>query len=149
MISALVAAGIAGGYLASPRLKEVHWQAGDRPLPAPQVSVGGESPLFVVEGWEADITASSPQSLWTALPVVTAPRVGAAERVGGFLVRLGPAQNGGKACHGDLLRASCWPRTSKCLISSRTLQPNQCAMADWRGQATGPPPGPQIRARFW
>jgi hypothetical protein len=74
MISALVAAGIAGGYLASPRLKEVHWQAGDRPLPAPQVSVGGESPLFVVEGWEADITASSPQSLWTALPVVTAPR---------------------------------------------------------------------------
>jgi hypothetical protein len=108
MISALVAAGIAGGYLASPRLKEVHWQAGDRPLPAPQVSVGGESPLFVVEGWEADITASSPQSLWTALPVVTAPRVGAAERVGGFLVRLGPAQNGGKACHGDLLRATCW-----------------------------------------
>lgn len=47
MISALVAAGIAGGYLASPRLKEVHWQAGDRPLPAPQVSVAGESPLLV------------------------------------------------------------------------------------------------------
>jgi hypothetical protein len=47
MISALVAAGIAGGYLASPRLKEVHWQAGERPLPAPQVSVAGESPLFV------------------------------------------------------------------------------------------------------
>jgi hypothetical protein len=30
-ISALVGAGITGGYLASPRLKEVHWQAGDRP----------------------------------------------------------------------------------------------------------------------
>jgi hypothetical protein len=47
MISALVGAEIAGGYLASPRLKEVHWQAGERPLPAPQVSVAGESPLFV------------------------------------------------------------------------------------------------------
>jgi hypothetical protein len=27
MISALTSAGMAGGYLASPRLKEVHWQA--------------------------------------------------------------------------------------------------------------------------
>jgi len=34
MISALVGAGITGGYLASPRLKEVHWQAGNRPPPA-------------------------------------------------------------------------------------------------------------------
>jgi len=47
MISALVGAGITGGYLTSPRLKEVHWQAGDRPLPPPQVSVAGESQLFV------------------------------------------------------------------------------------------------------
>jgi hypothetical protein len=47
MISALVTAGIAGGYLVNPRLKQVHWQAGQRPLPAPQVSVAGESPLFV------------------------------------------------------------------------------------------------------
>jgi len=47
MISALVTAGTAGGYLVNPRLKEVHWQAGQRPLPAPQVSVAGESPLFV------------------------------------------------------------------------------------------------------
>jgi integrase len=47
MISALVSAGIAGGYLASPRLKEVHWQVGDRPLPSPPVSVAGESQLFV------------------------------------------------------------------------------------------------------
>jgi hypothetical protein len=47
MISALVGAGIAGGYLVNPRLKEVHWQAGDRPLPPPLVSVAGESLLFV------------------------------------------------------------------------------------------------------
>jgi integrase len=47
MISALVAAGIEGGYLASPRLANVHWQAGDRPLPPPRVSVAGESGLWV------------------------------------------------------------------------------------------------------
>ena len=47
MITALVAAGIAGGYLANPRLANVHWQAGDRPLPAPQVTVAGESALWV------------------------------------------------------------------------------------------------------
>jgi integrase len=48
LISALVGAGIRGGYLASARLKEVHWQAGrDRPGAAPKVTVAGESPLFV------------------------------------------------------------------------------------------------------
>ncbi len=47
MLSALVAAGIEGGYLASPRLAKVHWQAGDRPLPAQRVSVAGESGLWV------------------------------------------------------------------------------------------------------
>ncbi|MBO0815926.1 MAG: tyrosine-type recombinase/integrase, partial [Actinobacteria bacterium] len=47
MVSALVSAGIDGGYLASPRLARVHWQAGDRPLPAPKVTVAGESPLLV------------------------------------------------------------------------------------------------------
>jgi len=47
MISALVSAGLDGGYLANPRLAKVHWQAGDRPLPAPQVSVAGESVLWV------------------------------------------------------------------------------------------------------
>jgi integrase len=47
MLSALVAAGISGGYLTSPRLREVHWQAAGRPLPAPQVSVAGESALLV------------------------------------------------------------------------------------------------------
>jgi hypothetical protein len=47
MISALVGAGIEGGYLASPRLAKVHWQAADRPLPSPQVSVAGESGLWL------------------------------------------------------------------------------------------------------
>ena len=47
MISALVSAGLDGGYLANPRLAKVHWQAGDRPLPAPRVSVAGESGLWV------------------------------------------------------------------------------------------------------
>jgi len=47
MLSAVVAAGIKGGYLTNPRLAMVHWQAGDRPLPAPQVTVAGESVLWV------------------------------------------------------------------------------------------------------
>jgi integrase len=50
MISALVAVGIFGGYLVSPRLRQVHWQAGERSLPAMQVSVAGESALFVDPG---------------------------------------------------------------------------------------------------
>jgi len=47
MISALVSAGLDGGYLINPRLAKVHWQAGDRPLPVPAVSVAGESGLWV------------------------------------------------------------------------------------------------------
>ena len=47
MISALIFAGIEGGYLASPRLAKVHWQAGNRSLPSPRVSVAGESGLWV------------------------------------------------------------------------------------------------------
>jgi integrase len=47
MISALVSAGLEGGYLANPRLARVHWQAGDRELPAPKVTVAGESALWV------------------------------------------------------------------------------------------------------
>jgi integrase len=47
MISALVTAGIDGGYLVNSRLARVHWQAGDRPLPAPMVSVAGESVQWV------------------------------------------------------------------------------------------------------
>jgi integrase len=47
MISALVSAGLDGGYLANPRLATVHWQARGRPLPAPKVSTAGESGLWV------------------------------------------------------------------------------------------------------
>ena len=46
-LSAMVTAGIAAGYLTSPRLKEVHWQAGGRAAPGPQVAIAGESALFV------------------------------------------------------------------------------------------------------
>jgi integrase len=46
-LSAMVSAGIKGGYLTNPRLREVHWQAGDRPVPEPQVSTSGESALWV------------------------------------------------------------------------------------------------------
>ena len=46
-LSAMVTAGITGGYLTNPRLREVHWQAGHRPAPAPQVSMQGESAQFV------------------------------------------------------------------------------------------------------
>jgi integrase len=47
MISALVGAGIEGGYLVNPRLAKVHWQAAARQLPAAPVSVAGESALWV------------------------------------------------------------------------------------------------------
>jgi integrase len=47
MISALVAAGIDGGYLLNPRLAKVHWQADGRALPSVAVSVAGESMLWV------------------------------------------------------------------------------------------------------
>jgi integrase len=47
MISALVGAGIEGGYLVSSRLAHVHWQAAGRPLPPRPVTVAGESTLWV------------------------------------------------------------------------------------------------------
>ena len=47
MLSAMIGAGIKGGYLASPLLAEARWQAGDRLLPAPAVTTAGESPLWV------------------------------------------------------------------------------------------------------
>jgi integrase len=47
MLSAMVGAGIKGGYLVNPMLAGVHWQAGDRLLPAPKVTVAGESALLV------------------------------------------------------------------------------------------------------
>jgi integrase len=46
-LSAMVAAGITGGYLTNPRLREVHWQPGNRPAPAPQVTMQGESAQYV------------------------------------------------------------------------------------------------------
>jgi hypothetical protein len=50
MISALTGAGITGGYLANPRLKDVHWQAKGRLVAVPRPAVGGESALFVDPG---------------------------------------------------------------------------------------------------
>jgi integrase len=47
MISAMVGAGIRAGYLTSSRLGDVHWQAGTRAEPEAQVSVAGESPVWV------------------------------------------------------------------------------------------------------
>jgi integrase len=46
-LSAMVTAGIKGGYLANPRLREVHWQAAGRPVPEPEASTSGESGLWV------------------------------------------------------------------------------------------------------
>ena len=46
-LSAMVTAGIKGGYLANPRLREVHWQAAGRPVPEPEASTSGESALWV------------------------------------------------------------------------------------------------------
>ena len=54
-------AGIEGGYLTNPRLREVHWQAGDRPLPEPQVSIAGESALWV-DPAEIPAETTSPSS---------------------------------------------------------------------------------------
>jgi integrase len=45
--SALVSAGLKAGYLVNTRLASVHWQAGDRLLPEPTITVAGESPLWV------------------------------------------------------------------------------------------------------
>ena len=47
MISALVNAGIAGGYLASSRLKDVHWQANGRGVREPRSHIAGESVRYV------------------------------------------------------------------------------------------------------
>ena len=46
-LSAMVTAGIKGGYLASPRLREVHWQAAGLPVPEPEPGTSGESALWV------------------------------------------------------------------------------------------------------
>src|ERR1700722_3602100 len=46
-LSAMITAGIMAGYLTNPRLREVHWQAGNRPAPGPQVSMQGEAAQYV------------------------------------------------------------------------------------------------------
>jgi integrase len=105
MLSALVTAGIEAGYLTSPRLARVHWQAGDRPLPAPAVSVAGESELWVdpAEIPSEDDVAKLGQALrvgslgerdelmanvaaygglrWGEIVALTVPQVGQAARV--------------------------------------------------------------------
>jgi hypothetical protein len=40
-LSAMVTAGIKGGYLTNPRLREVHWQAAGRPVPEPEPGTSG------------------------------------------------------------------------------------------------------------
>jgi hypothetical protein len=49
-VSALVSAGIAGGYLTSTRLKDVHWRAHGRPVHVPRGQTAGESVLYVDPG---------------------------------------------------------------------------------------------------
>jgi hypothetical protein len=61
MLSALVNVGIDAGYLGSPRLAKVHWQPGDRALPAVTVAVAGESPLWVDP---AEIPATRTSAGW-------------------------------------------------------------------------------------
>jgi hypothetical protein len=46
-LAAMVTAGITAGYLTSPRLREVYWQAAGRPESGPQASIQGESDQFV------------------------------------------------------------------------------------------------------
>jgi integrase len=46
-LSAMVTAGIKGGYLISPQLREVHWKPGDRPVPEPKAAESGESDLWI------------------------------------------------------------------------------------------------------
>ena len=43
----MITAGITGGYLTNPRLRQVHWQAASRPAPGPPVSMQGEAAQYV------------------------------------------------------------------------------------------------------
>jgi integrase len=71
MISALTSADIAGGYLASPRLREVHWQAKGRVIATPRTAPAGESALFVDPG---DIPAA--EDVARLAQAIAAPRQG-------------------------------------------------------------------------
>jgi integrase len=46
-LSAMITAGIAAGYLTNPKLAQVHWQPAGRAVPAPAVTLQGESAQFV------------------------------------------------------------------------------------------------------
>jgi integrase len=105
MVSALVSAGIAAGYLTNLRLKEVHWQAAGRTLPAPNVTTAGESTLWVdpadipavgdverlgkalAAGWHGDrdelmaYTAAYSGLRWGEIAALTAGQVDTAARV--------------------------------------------------------------------
>jgi hypothetical protein len=86
MLSAMVSVGLKGGYLVNPMLAEVHWQAGDRPLPAPAISVAGQNRLIwrchvsrrfagridrVDEGAACGLAASCSAGMARELPVIT------------------------------------------------------------------------------
>jgi integrase len=105
MVSALVTAGTDAGYLVNSRLAKVHWQAGDRTLPAAAVSVAGESALWVdpaeipsdgdvsrlgkalaaaLHGDRDELmanTAAYSGLRWGELAALTVPQVGQAARV--------------------------------------------------------------------
>jgi integrase len=49
-LSAMVTAGLKGGYLVSPQLREVHWKPAGRPVPEPKPAESGESDLWVDPG---------------------------------------------------------------------------------------------------
>lgn len=104
-MSALVSAGIGGGYLTRPGLAKVHWQARGRPVPAPRTTVAGESALWVdpaeipsaddvgglgralARGWHGELyelmamTAAYSGLRWGELVALTADQIGPASRV--------------------------------------------------------------------
>jgi len=62
--------GVAGGYLTSPRLKDVHWQARGREVDRPRGRVAGESALYMDPGEipGPDDVAALGHALATATP---------------------------------------------------------------------------------
>lgn len=139
IISALVSAGLEGGYLANPRLARVHWQAGDRPLPPPRVSVAGESALWVDP---AEIPASEDigplRLLWRFWPSHEAAAEPKA-RLGGSHTRHGalPVLRGHR-------RRDTIPDVRRWQLSPRALPlaPPRFALGDlwrsWRGRPAYP-----------
>ena len=104
LISALVGAGIAGGFLTSARLKDVHWQAHGRPVTPVRSQVAGESVLYVdpgeipgpddvtalgqavaaARGWVFELMvvfAAYSGLRWGELAALTATQIGQAQRL--------------------------------------------------------------------